>query len=367
MIIKNGEVFQEDGSFKVQDLYVEDHKIVATEAEVTDKTVIDAKGLKVLPGLVDVHSHGAFGHDFSDADPEGLKIILKYEKSHGVTSYCPTSMTLPAEELKEIFATIKTVGDFPEGATVRGINMEGPFLDPKKKGAHVEGYIRKPDAEFFRELNAYSGNMVKLVTLAPNVEGAMEFIDEVHNEVCISLGHTGADYETASEAMRRGAHHVTHLYNAMNPMGHREPGVIGAAADNQDCMVEMIGDGIHIHPVTVRNTFRLFGDSRVVLISDSMMATGMENGLYELGGQEVTMKDRKATLADGTIAGSATCLFDCMKCVISMGVPEREAILAATANPARSIGIYNEVGSLTPGKRADIVLTDEELNIVKVL
>lgn len=132
-------------------------------------------------------------------------------------------------------------------------------------------------------------------------------------------------------------------------------------------MVELIGDGIHIHPVTVRNTFRLFGDSRVVLISDSMMATGMENGLYELGGQEVTMKDRKATLADGTIAGSATCLFDCMKCVISMGVPEREAILAATANPARSIGIYNEVGSLTPGKRADIVLTDEELNIVKVL
>ena len=143
--------------------------------------------------------------------------------------------------------------------------------------------------------------------------------------------------------------------------------MIGAAADNEDCMVELIGDGIHIHPATVRNTFRLFGDSRVILISDSMMATGMENGKYELGGQEVTMKDRKATLADGTIAGSATCLFDCMKSVISMGVPEREAILAATANPARSIGIFDEVGSLAPGKRADIVLADEELNIVKVL
>ena len=146
MIIKNGQVFQEDGSFQVQDLYVENHKIVASESEVTDKTVVDAAGLKVIPGLVDVHSHGAFGHDFSDADVEGLKIILKYEKSHGITSYCPTSMTLPAEELKKIFSTITEVGAMEDGAAGRGINMEGPFLDPKKKGAHVEGYIRRPDA-----------------------------------------------------------------------------------------------------------------------------------------------------------------------------------------------------------------------------
>ena len=321
MIIKNGKVFQEDGSYKVTDLYVENGRIVASADEVTDKTQLDASGLKILPGLVDIHSHGAVRHDFSDADVDGLRTILQYEKSQGITSYCPTSMTLPKEELLKIFQTAKDVEQDETCARIVGINMEG----------------------------------------------SEEFIRELHNEVVISIGHTAADYGCAAEAMKEGALHVTHLYNAMNSMGHREPGVIGAAADNQDCMVEMIGDGIHIHPVTVRNTFRLFGDSRVVLISDSMMATGMENGLYELGGQEVTMKDRKATLADGTIAGSATCLFDCMKCVISMGVPEREAILAATANPARSIGIYNEVGSLTPGKRADIVLTDEELNIVKVL
>ena len=284
-----------------------------------------------------------------------------------MTSYCPTSMTLPAEELKEIFATIKTVGDFPEGATVRGINMEGPFLDPKKKGAHVEGYIRKPDAEFFRELNAYSGNMVKLVTLAPNVEGAMEFIDEVHNEVCISLGHTGADYETASEAMRRGAHHVTHLYNAMQPLAHRAPGLIGAASDDEQCMVEMICDGIHIHPSVIRGTFRMFGPERIVLISDSMMATGMENGTYQLGGQEVTMKDCKATLKDGTIAGSATNLYDCMRKVVSFGVPVEEAVFSATRNPAKSIGIYDEVGSLSVGKKADILLVTDDLELKKVL
>lgn len=367
MIIKNGAVFQEDGTFVVKDLYVENHRIAASEAEVTDKTVVDASGLKVIPGIVDVHSHGAFGHDFSDADVEGLKVILKYEKEHGVTSYCPTSMTLPAEQLKEIFATIKEVGDVEGGARVLGINMEGPFLDTRKKGAHVEGYIRKSDADFFRELNEYSGNMVKLVTLAPDVEGAMEFIDEMHNETCISLGHTSADYDTALEAMKRGAHHVTHLYNAMQPLGHRAPGLIGAACDDPECMVEVICDGLHIHPAVIRATFKMFGSERVVLISDSMMAAGMENGTYELGGQEVTMKDRKATLKDGTIAGSATNLFDCMRIAVSFGVPEAEAIFAATRNPAKSIGVYDRVGSLSVGKEADILLVTEDLELKKVL
>lgn len=367
MIIKNGQVFQEDGSFQVQDIYVENHRIVASEAEVTDKTVVDAAGLKVIPGLVDVHSHGAFGHDFSDADVEGLKIILRYEKSHGITSYCPTSMTLPKEELEKIFSTIKEVQGMEDGAAVRGINMEGPFLDRSKKGAHVEGYIVNPATALFRELNAYSGNAIKLVTLAPDVEGAMEFIDDVHNEVCISLGHTKADYDTAAEAMRRGAHHVTHLYNAMMPFGHREPGLIGAACDDPECMVELISDGLHIHPSVVRTTFKMFGPERVVLVSDSMMATGMENGTYQLGGQEVTMKDRKATLKNGTIAGSATNLFDCMRMAVSFGVPMEEAIFAATRNPAKSIGIYDEVGSLSVGKEADILLVTDELELKKVL
>ena len=367
MIIKNGNIFQEDGTWKTGDLYIEGGRIAASENEVTDKTEFDAAGLKVIPGLVDVHSHGAVGHDFSDADAEGLKEILRYEKSQGITSYCPTSMTLPKELLIKIFRTAVEVEADESCAHIAGINMEGPFIAPEKKGAHVEECILKPDVEFFRECQNASGGQIRLVTLAPEMDGAEEFIQELGEEVVISLGHTGADYVCASEAMNLGALHVTHLYNAMNGMGHREPSLIGAAADNEACMVELIGDGIHIHPATVRNTFRLFGKDRIVLVSDSMMATGMENGTYELGGQKVTMKDRKATLDDGTIAGSATNLFDCMRTVISMGVPEEEAILAATANPAKSIGIYGETGSLTPGKRADVVLVDEKLNIVKVL
>lgn len=367
MIVRNGAVFKEDGTFRIEDLYVEDHKLVVSEKDVTDRTEVDAKGLLVIPGLVDVHSHGAFGHDFSDADTEGLKTILRYERSCGITSYCPTSMTLPAEQLKAIFATASEAAGTKDGAVIRGINMEGPFLDVKKKGAHVEGFIRKPDAEFFRELNEASGNMVKLVTLAPNTEGAMEFIDAVHDEVCISLGHTSADYDTASEAMRRGAHHVTHLYNAMMPLGHRDPGLIGAAGDDPCCMVELISDGLHIHPAVVRAAFRMFGNERVVLISDSMMATGMANGQYELGGQAVTVKDRKATLADGTIAGSATNLYDCMRKAISFGVPVSDAVFAATRNPAKSIGIYDKVGSLSVGKEADILLVTPEFELKKVL
>ena len=220
MIIKNGKVFQEDGSYKVTDLYIENGRIVSSAEEVTDKTELDASGLKVLPGLVDIHSHGAIRHDFSDADVEGLKAILQYEKSQGITSYCPTSMTLPKEELLKIFQTAKDVEQDETCARIVGINMEGPFLDPVKKGAHVEGYIRKPDVEFFRECNESAGGMIKLVTLAPNMEGATELIQEVHNEVVISIGHTAADYECAAEAMELGALHVTHLYNAMNPMGH---------------------------------------------------------------------------------------------------------------------------------------------------
>jgi N-acetylglucosamine-6-phosphate deacetylase len=367
MIIKNGKVFEADGTFHVRDVYIENHKIVTGPEELRDFTEIDAAGLLVIPGLVDIHSHGAKGHDFSDADTEGLHEILRYEKSQGITSYCPTTMTLAKERLEAILDTALEIPGALDEAVIRGINLEGPFLDPAKKGAHLEEYIHRPDAEFFRELNARSKGLIRLVTLAPNVDGAMEFIDQVHNEVCISLGHTAADYETAAEAARRGAHHVTHLFNAMQPFSHRSPGLVGAAADDPQCMAEMIVDGIHIHPSVVRAAFHMFGRDRMILISDSMMAAGMENGTYELGGQRVTVKDRKAVLADGTIAGSATCLFDCMKTAVSFGIPLADAIFAATRNPAKSIGIADQVGTLETGKEADILLVTEDLELRQVI
>ena len=366
MIIKGGKVFQEDGSFLEQALYINDHRLVDKAEYQDDEKVIDAEGLLVLPGLVDIHSHGAAGEDFSDGNPEGLKKILQYEKRCGITSYCPTSMTFPKERLRQIFASIKGA-QTEEGAKVVGINMEGPFLDPAKKGAHVEKWIAAPDVAFVRELNQDADGLVRLVTLAPNMDGAEEFIKEMHEEVCISLGHTAADYDCASRAMKLGAHHVTHLYNAMQPFGHRAPGLIGAAMDDPECMVELICDGYHIHPSAIRAAFRLFGPERVILISDSMRATGMENGTYELGGQEVTVKDRKAVLKDGTLAGSATNLYGCMCKAVEFGIPLEQAIMAATANPARSIGIFDRVGSIRIGKQADLLLVSENLELKRVI
>ena len=366
MIIKRGKVFQEDGNFLEQTLYVNDHRLVDKAEYQDDGEVIDAEGLLVLPGLVDIHSHGAAGEDFSDGNPEGLKKILQYEKRCGITSYCPTSMTFPKERLRQIFASIKGA-QTEDGATVVGINMEGPFLDPAKKGAHVEKWIAAPDVAFVRELNQDAVGLVRLVTVAPNMDGAEEFIKEMHEEVCISLGHTAADYDCASRAMKLGAHHVTHLYNAMQPFGHRAPGLIGAAMDDPECMVEMICDGYHIHPSAIRAAFRLFGPERVILISDSMRATGMENGTYELGGQEVTVKDRKAVLKDGTLAGSATNLYGCMCKAVEFGIPLEQAIMAATANPARSIGIFDCVGSIRIGKQADLLLVSENFELKRVI
>ena len=366
MIIKGGKVFQEDGSFLEQAIYINDHRLVDKAEYQDDGEVIDAEGLLVLPGLVDIHSHGAAGEDFSDGNPEGLKKILQYEKRCGITSYCPTSMTFPKERLRQIFASIKGA-QTEEGATVVGINMEGPFLDPAKKGAHVEKWIAAPDVAFVRELNQDADGLVRLVTLAPNMDGAEEFIKEMHEEVCISLGHTAADYDCASRAMKLGAHHVTHLYNAMQPFGHRAPGLIGAAMDDPECMVELICDGYHIHPSAIRAAFRMFGPERVILISDSMRATGMENGTYELGGQEVTVKDRKAVLKDGTLAGSATNLYGCMCKAVEFGIPLEQAIMAATANPARSIGIFDRVGSIRIGKQADLLLVSENLELKRVI
>jgi len=366
MIIKRGKVFQEDGNFLEQAIYINDHRLVDKAEYQYDGEVIDAEGLLVLPGLVDIHSHGAAGEDFSDGNPEGLKKILQYEKRCGITSYCPTSMTFPKERLRQIFASIKGA-QTEDGATVVGINMEGPFLDPAKKGAHVEKWIAAPDVAFVRELNQDADGLVRLVTLAPNMDGAEEFIKEMHEEVCISLGHTAADYDCASRAMKLGAHHVTHLYNAMQPFGHRAPGLIGAAMDDPECMVELICDGYHIHPSAIRAAFRMFGPERVILISDSMRATGMENGTYELGGQEVTVQDRKAVLKDGTLAGSATNLYGCMCKAVEFGIPLEQAIMAATANPARSIGIFDRVGSIRIGKQADLLLVSENLELKRVI
>ena len=338
-----------------------------------DDTVVEADGCWLIPGLTDLHFHGCRGEDFSDGSPEGLAIMAGYELSRGVTQICPAGMTLDREALLAMCANARrhreTAGS---GADLVGINLEGPFLSPEKKGAQNGAWLRDPDVDLFRELQNEAKGLIKLVSVAPERPGALDFIQRVGERVCVSIAHTTADYETALAAFQAGARQVTHLYNAMPPFAHRAPGVVGAAFDTPECRVELICDGVHVHPSVVRATFRMFGPDRVILISDTMRAAGMPDGDYTLGGQAVHVDGRRATLADGTLAdgtlaGSSTDLMACMVTAVEMGIPLHQAVKAAAVNPARAIGIYSRVGSLEPGKRANLVLLDRNLRVRGVI
>ena len=368
MIIKNVKKYTENCNFEDAEIYIEGERFAGSITEDASEPVIDGEGAYALPGLIDLHFHGCICADFCDGSREALEKISAYEASVGVTTIAPATMTLPTAELEQILANAAEYRKNPApGADIVGINMEGPFICKAKKGAQNEAYIHKPDAEMFRRLQKASGGLFKLVDMAPEIDGAMAFIDEVRDEVTVSVAHTMADYETAKAAFERGARHVTHLYNAMPPLNHREPGVIGAACENDNVYVELICDGIHIHPSTVRATFKMFGDDRIVMISDSLEASGMPDGDYTLGGLKITLKGKKITLEDGTIAGSATNLMGCVRTAVKeMGIPLESAVKCAAVNPAKAIGIYDQYGSLTPGKTANIVLLDEDLNVKAV-
>lgn len=361
MIIKNALVFTDDCKFAEKDVYIDGERISDTTS---DSEVIDAKGCYVIPGLIDIHFHGCVGHDFCDATQEALTAMAEYELKNGVTSICPASMTLSEEDLVHICANAKDYRDaWKPGKTSRlcGINLEGPFIAMNKKGAQNPKYVTPPNADMFQHWIDAGDGLVKLTTIAPETEGAMEFIRKFSKEVRISIGHTDCDYDTAREAFLAGASHITHLFNAMPPFTHRKPALIGAGFDTKKVTPEIICDGIHINPSSVRTAFAIFGDDRLIFISDSMMATGMENGDYSLGGLAVKVTGRLATLEDGTIAGSATNLMDCLRTAVqTMEIPLESAIKCATINPAKAIGEDKEYGSIQVGKYADLVLLDKE-------
>lgn len=368
MIVRNAKVFTDGCRFVEKDLVIRDGRIVFGAAPRADEEIIDAGGAYALPGLVDIHFHGAVGHDFCDADEAGLQAIADFEASKGVLAICPATMTFNEEILNGIM-DVAAAHKNGRGADLVGINMEGPYISPSKVGAQNPKYVMGADAGMFRRLQDRSGGLIKLVDVAPEEPGNLDFIRACHGEARVSIAHTCADYDTAKAAFAAGASHMTHLYNAMPGITHRAPGPIIAALE-EGAEVELITDGIHIHPAMVRFTFNTFGDDHVILIADSMMACGLPDGQYSLGGQAVTVKGALATLTEhpGTIAGSATCLYDCMRhAVLDMGVPLASAVRAATLNPARSIGIDADYGSLEPGRWGNVVLADEQLNIQKVI
>ena len=362
MRITGGQVFDLEQGFVSRDVCFDGEKLEQSSA---DGKTYDASGCYVIPGLTDLHFHGCVGEDFSDATPDGLQKMAGYELSRGVTQICPAGMTLGEDQLTRICQNAAAHrAKNPGGAELVGLHLEGPFLCKAKKGAQNEAFLHDPDPAMLHRLQQAAQGMVKLVTLAAEQPGALEFIRSAREDgITVSLGHTTADYDTACAAYEAGARQATHLFNAMPPFTHRAPGVVGAAFDHPQVKVELISDGVHIHPAVVRATVKLLGDDKVVLISDSMMATGLSDGAYSLGGQHVDVKGNLATLSDGTIAGSATNLFDCMRCAVKFGVPLESAVRMATINPAKAIGEDGRMGSIASGKLANFVLADRELNI----
>lgn len=369
MRITGGQVFDLEKGFVSKDICTEGALFAEKSG---DSATLDATGCYVIPGLVDVHFHGCVGEDFSDATPEGLQKIADYELSQGVTYLCPAGMTLPEEQLTAICKnTAAHRANNAGGAEVVGAHLEGPFLCMAKKGAQNGDYLHDPDAAMLERLQAAAEGCVRLVTLAPEQPGSMDFIRAaVGMGITVSVGHTVAGYDTARAAFEAGASHATHLFNAMPPFAHRDPGVIGAAFDVPGVQPELICDGIHVHPSAIRAAFQLFGKERMVIISDSLRATGMPDGEYPFGGQMIEVHGKRATILGHpeTLAGSVTSLMGCLRQAVSFGIPLADVVRACTYNPAQSIGIDNRAGTLEVGKEASAVLLNQkDLSIRAIL
>ena len=377
MIIKNVKVYQEDQTFKEGEICIRDGVFVGNADAQEGEEILDGEGCYAIPGMIDLHFHGCMGYDFCDGTKEAIREIARYEALIGVTAIAPATMTLPVPELEHILSVAAAYRKKTEAekaaayneADLVGVNMEGPFISKAKKGAQDERNIIPCDAEIFRRFQRAADGLVSFIGIAPEEPGATAFVHEVKDEVNVSLAHTNSDYAHAMAAFEAGANHAVHLYNAMPPFSHRAPGVVGAVSDSEQVMAELICDGVHVDPAVVRATFKMLGADRMILISDSMRAAGMPDGQYTLGGLDVKVRGNHATLvSDGALAGSVTTLPDCMRIAVKqMGIPLETAVACATANPARSLGIYEQYGSITPGKHGNVVLLDEELRLKGVM
>ncbi|MBQ9083778.1 MAG: N-acetylglucosamine-6-phosphate deacetylase [Clostridia bacterium] len=368
MLLKNAQILNDQFEWMRGDIRITDGRISEIGLSLTDEPyTVDCTGLLAVPGLVDIHTHGAAGVDYSTADAEHMSKALQFEARRGVTTVLPTMMTMTPDMIERAMEQVRAyrANPLPDASYVPGVHLEGPFFSKTKCGAQPPEWIIPPDKALFTQWNR--DGLVRLIAVAPEVPGALEFIKWVGQRTAVAVGHTGADYDTTRRAFEAGACDATHLYNGMTGATHRAPGVVGAVWDTPGVTAELICDGRHIHPAIVRSTFAMMGD-RVALISDSLLITGQPEGAQALdvAGNRITIRDGRAELDNGTIAGSCTTLMECVRRAIAFGVRPELAFKAASLTPARTVGIDNKVGSLARGKRADILLLSPDYFVRRV-
>ncbi|WP_055105912.1 N-acetylglucosamine-6-phosphate deacetylase [Paenibacillus ihumii] len=353
-IVENGAVLIDKG------------RIIAVDCEPSHAgklKMIDGQGKLLIPGMIDVHIHGANGYDMMDGTVKSIQEVSKACAATGCTSFLATSVSSSLEDLLAMVRQVKQVAGHEEGAQIAGIHIEGPYLNIKRKGMQNEAYLRHPDFTEMEQLIEQAGSLLKMVTIAPELPGGMEMVSYLHRQgIIAAIAHSDATYEEAKQAFRLGASHITHCFNGMRPIHHRDPGLITAALEEEKVSLQAIVDNVHLHPAMVRLMHRIKGPGGMVLITDALQAMGLGDGQYEFGGHRVTVVNGIAQLSDGTLASSTVTMNEALRNTAELGIPLHEAIVMASTTPADVLGLSNK-GRIAPGADADLVLLDGQFQV----